>query len=270
VAVEPGKDPRVAVFEWLRSPDNPFFAPSFVNRIWGHYFGIGIVHPVDDFSLGNPPSNPKLLDALAKDFLDHKFDIRHIERTILLSRTYQFASDTNATNKLDRNNYSHSYVRPMMAEVVVDVLNAALGVHEDFGKDVAPPKARAIEVGSSRVANANLAYAFRIFGRPPRTTACDCERALEPALPQKLYFMVDDGVQKKLQVSDGRLRTLLASQKSDDEVLEELFLATLTRFPTAREKALFQEHRKTVSDRTKAFTDTLWALINTREFVLNH
>lgn len=270
VAVEPGKDPREAVFEWLRSPDNPFFAPSFVNRIWGHYFGIGIVHPVDDFSLGNPPSNPKLLDALAKDFIDHKFDIRHIERTILLSRAYQLASDTNATNKLDRNNYSHSYVRPMMAEVVVDVLNAALGVDEDFGRDVAPPKARAIEVGSSRVANANLAYAFRIFGRPPRTTACDCERALEPALPQKLYFMVDDGVQRKLQASDGRLRTLLASKKSDDEVLEELFLAALTRFPTAREKALFQEHRKTVTDRTRAFTDTLWALINTREFVLNH
>ena len=119
--------PARALFEWMRSPDNPFFARSFVNRVWGHYFGVGIVDPVDDFSLANPPSNPKLLDALAKDFIDRKYDIRRLERTVLLSRTYQLTSDTNATNQLDRNNYSHSYVRPMMAEVVVDVLNAALG-----------------------------------------------------------------------------------------------------------------------------------------------
>ena len=81
------------LFEWMRSPDNAFFARSFVNRVWGHYFGVGIVEPVDDFSLANPPANPKLLDALAKDFIEHKFDIRQIERTILLSRTYQLDLD---------------------------------------------------------------------------------------------------------------------------------------------------------------------------------
>src|SRR5262249_28055443 len=128
IAVGKGIDPRVTLFEWLRAPENPFFARSFVNRVWGHYLGVGIVHPVDDFSLANPPSNEKLLDALAKDFIKHKFDIRHIERTILNSRVYQLTSKANATNKLDRNNYARSYVRPMMAEVVVDVLNSALGV----------------------------------------------------------------------------------------------------------------------------------------------
>src|SRR5262249_59806452 len=128
--------------EWL---DNSCCARSFVIRVWGHYSGVGIVDPIDNFSLANPPSNEKLLDTLAKDFIEHKFDIRHIERTVLLSRTYQLSSDTNVTNKFDRKNYSHSFVRPMMAEVVVDVLNAGLGTTENFNDD-APPNCRAIEV----------------------------------------------------------------------------------------------------------------------------
>ncbi len=265
-----GEDPREKVFEWLRSPDNPWFARSFVNRVWGHYFGVGVVDPVDNFSLANPPSNPALLDALAKDFTDHKYDIRAIERTVLLSRTYQLSSDTNASNKLDRNNYSHSYLRPMMAEVVVDVLNDALGAKEDFGKDVARPGVRAIEVGSSRVANGNLNYAFRIFGRPPRTTVCDCERAMEPALPQKLYFMVDDAVLKKVQAPKGRLQQLLAEKKSDAEITDELFLATLSRLPNDKDRALVADRLKKAKSRAEAFSDVTWALINTREFVLNH
>src|SRR5262249_49953222 len=125
IKVKAGDDPRVALFDWMRSPDNPFFARSFANRVWGHYFGVGIVHPLDDSSLANPPSNDKLLDALAKEFIEHKFDIRHLERTILNSRTYQLSSRANATNKLDTNNYARSYVRPMMAEVVLDVINSA-------------------------------------------------------------------------------------------------------------------------------------------------
>ncbi|HKI35329.1 MAG TPA: DUF1549 domain-containing protein [Gemmataceae bacterium] len=270
VTVKAGEDPRAQVFEWLRLPDNPWFARAFVNRVWGHYFGVGIVDPVDNFSLANPPSNPKLLDALAKDFLDHKYDIRAIERTVLMSRTYQLASDTNPTNKLDKNNYSHAYLRPMMAEVVVDVLNAALGTTEDFGKDQAPPGARAIEVGSSRVANGNVNYAFRIFGRPPRTTACDCERAMEPGLPQKLYFMVDPGVLTKIRAPKGRLQQLLDSKKADEEVLEELFLAALSRFPKESDKKVFAEYRARAKNRADAFTDVVWALVNTREFVLNH
>ncbi|HEX5269624.1 MAG TPA: DUF1549 and DUF1553 domain-containing protein [Gemmataceae bacterium] len=270
VVTRAGEDPRVQVFEWLRSPDNPWFARAFVNRVWGHYFGVGIVDPVDNFSLANPPSDPALLDALAKDFVAHRYDIRAIERTVLLSRAYQLSSDTNATNKLDRNNYSHSYLRPMMAEVVVDVLDDALGAKEDFGKDVARPGARAIEVGASRVANGNLNYAFRIFGRPPRTTACDCERAMEPALPQKLFFMVDQAVLGKVRMPKGRLERLLAGKKSDAEITDELFLATLSRLPNDKDRALVAERLRHAKSRAEAFADVTWALINTREFVLNH
>jgi hypothetical protein len=267
IKVVPGQDPRVALFDWLRSPDNPYFARSFVNRAWGHYLGVGLVEPVDNFSLANPPSNPRLLDALARDFIEHKYDIRHIERTILNSRVYQLASATNATNRLDKNNYAHSYVRPMMAEVVVDVLNTALGVTEKFGSG-APPGARAIEVGASRLQNANIGYALRIFGRPARTTACDCERAMEPALPQKLYLMTNDDLQGKVQ--RGRLVQLLNSKRSEGEILDELFLATVSRLPTAADRDRFADYRKIRTDRGAAWNDCLWALINTREFILNH
>jgi hypothetical protein len=320
------EDPRVALFEWLRSPRNPYFARSFVNRIWGHYLGVGLVDPVDNFSLANPPSNAALLDALAADFVEHKFDIRHMERTILNSRVYQLSSTMNETNTLDRNNYAHSYVRPMMAEVVVDVLNSALGVVEDFGAD-ARPGSRAIEIGASRVTGSDLGYAFRLFGRPDRNLSCECERDLEPSLPQTLYLMTDPTVLAKLRATlfpakgkpsvasgtgkpagkskrkavpptfhDTRLAKLLHSDKNDAEILDELFLATLTRFPTAAEKKHFTDYhaaRKSRAaetalvdeapkkkkkaapvsarnERDEAFIDALWALINTREFILNH
>src|SRR5262249_46750351 len=159
--------------------------------------------------------NDKLLDALAREFLEHRYDIRHMERLILNSRTYQLSSKSNATNKLDKNNYTRSYVRPMMAEAVVDVLNSALGVTAEWGPDV-KPGSRAVEVGASQVQNPSLAYAFRIFGRPPRTAACDCERAMEPALPQKLYLMTDPNLLAKLNAPDGRLQKLLKSDLSDD------------------------------------------------------
>jgi hypothetical protein len=269
VKVKPGEDPRAVLFEWMRAAENPFFARSFANRVWGHYFGVGIVHPVDDFSLANPPSNPKLLDALAKDFVDSKYDIRKLERTILLSRTYQLSSTPNETNKFDRNNYSHCYVRPLMAEVVVDVLNAACGTTEDYGND-APKGVRAIEVGSSRV-NAQVNQVFRTFGRPPRTTACDCERAMEPALAQKLFLMADSLIDQKIsRTPNNRLKDLLARHPDDDGALEELFLATLSRKPTADEFEVFQEIRKKKNDRQAAFQAALWALINTTEFIFNH
>lgn len=276
---ESGKDIRADLFAWMRSPDNPFFARSFVNRIWGHYFGVGLVDPVDDFSQANPPSNARLLDALAKDFIDHKYDIRHIERTILLTRTYQNSSVPNETNRFDKVNYARSYVRPMLAEVVVDIVNDALGTSETYNlsnnKDDVGAKAmdgkRLTEIGSSRLNNPNLAYAVRIFGRPPRTTACDCERTMEPALPQTLFRMTDGGLLGKMRQQNNRVAKLLADRnKTDDEVFEEIFLASLSRYPRPEEVTVFKEHMKSSSNRQNAFTDVTWALINTREFILNH
>jgi hypothetical protein len=247
-----------------------------VNRLWAHYFGVGLVDPVDDFSLANPPSNARLLDALAKDFMEHNYDMRHIERTILNTRTYQTTSVPNETNRFDKVNFARGYVRPMLAEVVVDVVNDALGTSETFSLQNDPgSKAldgkRLIEIGTSRLNNQNLAYALRIFGRPPRTSACDCERAAEPALPQTLFRMTDSGLLQKMQARDNRVNRLLRDKgKSDEAVFEELFLATLSRYPEPHEVATFKEHRAETKDRAAAFTEVVWALLNPREFILNH
>jgi hypothetical protein len=274
IAIAKGHDARVELFDWMRSPDNPFFARSFVNRVWGHYTGVGLVDPVDDFSQANLPINEKLLDALAQDFVKNKYDIRRLERLILTSRTYQLSSATNVTNKLDRRDYSHSYVRPMMAEVVLDVLNSALGVTEDFGNE-APANCHAIEVGSSRISNGTVAYLFRTFGRPPRTSACDCERAQGPALPQKLFLMTDQSLQAKFKAPKGRLETLFKLKKHDKDIVTELFLATLSRHPTETEWLQFtefcaDEYKLGKKKPEDIYPGVLWALINTREFILNH
>lgn len=265
---ESGKDLREALFAWMRDKNNPFFAKSLVNRVWGHYLGAGIVDPVDDFSLANAPSNPALLDALAAEFLKSDFDFRHMERLVLNSNTYQLSSRSNSANKLDERNHSHAMIRPMMAEVVVDVLSAATGVPEKFGND-APPDSRAIEVGSSRL-NGTVSFAMRIFGRPPRSTACDCERSMEPALPQKLFLMADPGLQSKIMDPNNRLKALLKSQDNDSKALEELFLATVSRLPTENETKAFAAYRAKAPDRRTAFVDTMWALVNTTEFIFNH
>jgi hypothetical protein len=260
-------DVRAKFCEWLVRPENPLFARSLVNRVWAHYFGLGLVHPVDNFSVANPPSNESLLDALARDFVEHHYDIRHLERMILTSRTYQLSSQPKATNANDRTNFSHAYVRQLMAEVAVDMLHAALGATGDPGKGV-PPGARAIEIAPNRVADPHLANAFRIFGRPARKLSCDCERSQEPAVPQTLFLMSDPIVLD--QIGKGRLKQLLAENKADAEIVEELFLATLSRFPEEREKRAALDHVVGAPDRSKAFTDVMWALINTREFILNH
>ena len=266
-----GADTRVKLADWVTAADNPYFAKSFANRVWAHYFGVGVVNPVDDFSLANPPINARLLDALAADFAASGFDVRKLEKTVLMSRTYQLDFKTNDSNKFDKNNFSHSYIRPLMAEQVVDVLNSALGVDEEFtGVDDKLVGRKMLEVGSSRVANANVAYALRIFGRPPRTTACDCERGADPALPQTLFRMTDPSVMKKFTAANGRVAVLAKSKLPDGELADELFLAALTRKPTHSEKEAALDRLKEAKTRTEAVTDLLWALVNTREFILNH
>jgi hypothetical protein len=259
-------DPRERLFAWMVQPDNPYFARSFVNRVWAHYFGVGIVDPVDDLSAANPPSNERLLTALAAEFVASGYDIRKLERDVLNSRTYQLTSLPNASNRQDRTNYSHAFARLMPAEVVLDVLNDALGATEDFGAD-APAGSRAVEVATNRVQAAHAGRVFRVFGRPVRATTCDCERPAGPALPQTLYLMSDPALQRKL--TSGRLRQLLAEPRSDSELIDEFFLSTLSRFPDVREKQAALD-RLGADTRTGGCTDVLWALINTREFILNH
>jgi hypothetical protein len=260
-------DPRQRLFTWLTTPGNPYFTRSFVNRVWAIYFGAGLVEPVDGFSVANPPSNPRLLDALAADFREQGYDIRRLERTILMSRAYQRSSDPSEGNHEDNGNFARAMPRPLMAEVLVDALNDALGATGDFGPD-APAGARAIEIATNNVKSPDLARVFRIFGRPRRTAVCDCERPREPAVPQTLFLMTDGGLLAKIKA--GRLRSLLESARHETEIVDELFLATLSRTPDDDERGAALDHIRARPDREAALFDVLWALINTREFVVNH
>jgi hypothetical protein len=238
-----------------------------VNRVWAAYFGLGLVNPVDGFSVANPPSNPQLLDALSNRFRHEGYDIRRLERSILGSQAYQRSSQPFDRNIDDRGHFARAEPRLMMAEVLVDVLSAALGVTGDFGAD-APPGASALEIATNRVASPDLARVFRIFGRPERTEICDCERPASPALPQTLFLMTDQALLEKIK--SGRLSKLVASERCDEKLVEELFLATLSRPPNDDELCGALDHLKRAPDREAKCVDLVWALINTREFILNH
>src|SRR5262249_33485934 len=171
------------------------------------------------------------------------------------------------TNRADKTHYSHALARPMMAEVVVDVLGSALGGSPELGPDV-PPGSRAIEVAANRVQAPHLARIFKVFGRPVRATTCDCERPREPAIGQTSFLMPDADLLRGLE--KGGLAALLAGKLTDAEIVEELFLATLSRQPDAGECQGALDHVRSAPSRAAGFGDVLWALINTREFILNH
>jgi hypothetical protein len=205
--------------------------------------------------------------VLVTEFIKNGYDVRLLERKILLSRTYQLSSTPNDSNRTDRRNFSRSYPRKLMAEMVLDVLNDALGTQEDFGS-AAGTATRAIEVATNRVNAEYAARVFRVFGRPLRTSTCECERPSSPALPQTLFLMTEPALLKK--ISTGRLANLLTAKMSDARIVDELFLATLSRLPDEGEKAIALDRVSAAVDREKGLTDVLWALVNTREFILNH
>jgi hypothetical protein len=260
-------DPRQGLFDWLIEPQNPYFSRSFVNRAWATYFGVGLVEPVDGISVANPPSNARLLDVLAAEFIAHGYDIRRLERSILESDAYQRSSEPCDGNLAHHGNFARAEPRPMMVTVLVDALNRALGVPGNFGPD-APAGARAIEVAANRAVSPDLARVFRVFSRPARAAVCDCERPGMPALPQTLFLMTDAALVAKMK--SGRVKELARSGRSDVELVDELFLVTLSRLPDVDEARTALDHLRTKPDRAAVLADMLWALINTREFILNH
>ncbi|MDA1015984.1 MAG: DUF1549 and DUF1553 domain-containing protein [Planctomycetota bacterium] len=266
---EGGPDPRVALWEWMRAPENPYFAPSIVNRIWAAYFGVGIVDPPDDFNLGNPPSNPQLLDWLASDFREHGFDLKHLHRTILNSRTYQLSWRPNDSNRIDNRNFSHARLRRMPAEVLMDAISQVTGVAADYGRLPADRPQRAIGQASPPVRYSlnRSGYPMEIFGRPAREKTCDCERSNEPSVAQALYLVNDAEVISKLSDPKGRLTKLLQSTADDGKVIEELYLAALSRIPTDDERQIQMEHVAQAQSRESGMRDVLWSLLNVREFL---
>ncbi|HXJ60670.1 MAG TPA: DUF1553 domain-containing protein [Verrucomicrobiae bacterium] len=258
-------DPRQALADWLVAPDNPFFAKAAANRVWAVFFGRGLVEPVDDFRVSNPCVNPPLLDALAAQFRQNRYDLKSLLRTIMESRLYQLSSTPNASNLGDTRNFSRAYRRRLPAEVLCDALSDATGVPDKFA--ATPIGTRATQTWSYKIQS----HFLDAFGRPNSSSDCPCERDTHMSVVQSLHLMNAQGLQAKLTDASGHARQLADSARSVPEIITEIYLATLSRFPTAEESeaaaAAFHEQNAT---RRTATEDIFWALLNSPEFVFNH
>jgi Protein of unknown function (DUF1553)/Protein of unknown function (DUF1549) len=258
-------DRRAKLAEWLTARDNPFFARNMVNRFWGYAMGRGLVEPLDDMRATNPASNPELLDALAKDFADHKFDLKHLLRTILNSRAYQLSSQATAGNTADASNvhYARFTVRRLTAEQLADALDFATGTREKYLG--LPLGTRAIQLPDSRVKS----FFLDVFGRPSRQIVCECERTAQPNIAQALHLLNGDFLNKKLADPTGRIDKLLKARKAVPDIVEELYLVTLSRPPRQEETARAMEWIRRAPTPREGAQDLLWVLLNSREFLFN-
>jgi hypothetical protein len=260
----PGSDRREILAVWLTGADNPFFAKSVVNRVWFHLNGKGIVDPVDDFRDSNPSCNDELLDALAKDFAAHKFDVRHLIRTIMNSRTYQLSAQPNDFNKDDAKYFSHAVTKLLTAEQLLDALCDVTALPEKFAG--LPAGTRATQLPDGEVNHPFL----KTFGQPARELACECERESDSNLAQALQLINGPTINEKIRNPNNRLGKLLTAGRAESDVLNELYLTTLSRPPLPGEVKASLAHVAKAPDKRKAWEDVLWALLNTREFLFRH
>jgi hypothetical protein len=259
------QDRREALVDWLVSPSNPFFAQAAVNRIWYHLMGRGIVEPVDDLRESNPPASAELLKALADDFLAHGFDVERTIRLILNSRVYQLSSLPNEFNAEDNRYFSHATVRMLSAEQLLDSASLAAGVPEKLFN--LPAGSRAAQVPDGELVHPFL----KDFGQPARADACECERGTDSTLEQALQVVGGRTLHNKIIDQDNRIGTLLRSGAADATLVDQLFLATLSRAPGAAERELALSALATqANDRRRAAEDLLWTLLNHPEFLFQH
>ncbi len=289
----PGDSPadRRAYFaDWLTRPDNPFFARALVNRVWANFLGRGLVDPEDDLRLTNPASNEELFAALAKDFVDHKFDVKHLIRTIMNSATYQRSSNPLPENAADDRYYSHYFVRRLSAEVILDAYSQVTGVPTPFnlmrsnagdaetGTSSYPIGTRALQLPDALVASRFL----DTFGRPDRSQTCSCERQQDSSVTQALHLNNGATLNDKLRAANSRVEQWLMEKVSDADVINRVFLLALARSPSDAERqklmaVLAEAAKEPAADekaslevRRQTIQDLFWAVLTDREFLFNH
>ncbi len=265
------KDDRLrALADWV-ADGNPFFARTQANRIWANLLGKGLVDPIDDFRLTNPPSNEPLLDALARDFAANKYDVKRLIRTIAMSRTYQLSARPNATNAADDEHNSRSLIRPLSAEALLDAIAQVTEVPSAFpGHPVGIRAAQLPTLPSVRRGEETQGPVrfLRAFGKPERLLSCDCERNDDATLNQALTLITGDVLNKDLVADKNRLGRLIAAKVGSSDVVDELFLAALCRSPTPSERDALVERLEAADDRRLAMEDILWGILNSKEFLL--
>ena len=267
IEVSEDEDPRQKLADWMTSPTNPFFAKAVANRYWAHFFGRGIVDPLDDMRVTNPPTNPELLDALSQDFVKNGFSLKHLIRTIVNSRTYQLSSTPSETNMADKQNFARYYPRRMSAEILHDAVCQLSDSPAAFGglpQDKLAPK-RAIMLPDESYSS----YFLDVFGKPQRISACECERVGEAHLAQALHLLNSDDIQGKVARVGGRADTLATKDKRpDDQKVDDLFLWAFSHKPNKDQKAAALAHiAKHSANKKLAYENILWALMNSKEFL---
>ena len=263
-----GRDRREVLADWLASPANEYFGRNLVNIVWAHFFGSGIVDEVDDVRVSNPPVNKALLDVLATRFVESKYDFKQLVREICTSNAYQRSTQANETNADDDRNFSKARLRRIRSEVLLDVVTAATATQNKF--QGLPLGARAVQIADGNTSS----YFLTTFGRATRGTACSCEVKMEPNLSQALHLLNGDTVQEKI-ASGGVVKRMLDENRSPEQIVEEIYLRTLTRMPTEKERTSLLEILQDPAAQDPAaiqrnLEDGFWAILNSREFVFNH
>jgi hypothetical protein len=271
-------DPRLKLADWMSSPNNPYFAKALVNRYWKHFFQRGLIEPEDDIRDSNPPTNPALLAALERHFIESGFDLKELIRAMTRSSAYQLSSQPNKDNLLDRQNYSRYYPRRLQAEVLLDAIDRVTGTQTDFANLPAGTRAVALPDNSFNRSTPFL----RVFGRPEGESVCECERVQSSSLAQSLHLINAPDIKAKLANGNGRAERLAKDDRPADDKIRELYRAAFAREPREDElstaRSYLTEQRLDTNgnpvDAQKAarenVQDLIWALINTKEFLFNH
>lgn len=261
--IKPGQDRRAVLAQWISSTDNPYFATSVANRVWAHFFGKGIVEPVDDIRISNPPSNPELFQALGDKLVSYNYDFKQLVRDICNSHTYQRSTVRNESNETDERNFAHGNVRRIPAEQLLDCICQVTGTQEKFRG--LPLGARAVQIADGRTSN----YFLTTFGRSPRETVCAAEAKTEPTLSQALHMLNGSTIQGKI-TQGGLIAKWLKEGKTPEEVLDLIYIRALSRRPTDEEVTRLMTIVNESPNPETGLVDCFWAVLNSREFLFNH
>jgi hypothetical protein len=258
-----GKDRRVVLAQWLTAADNPYFAPSVANRVWAHFFGQGIVEPVDDIRVSNPPSNPALFAELGQRLVDYKYDFKRLIRDICASQAYQRASRPTDDNAHDRRNFARSSIRRIPAETLLDSISRVTETKDKFRG--LPIGSRAVQIADARFTN----YFLQTFGKSKRTSVCACDATTAPTLSQALHLINGSSVHNKI-AAGGVVKRLVNEKLAVDEIIEQLYVRCLSRKPLEPEMAALRAVVAKAPNEAAGLQDVFWAILNSREFLFNH
>ena len=283
------RDRRIHLAAWLTSPSNPYFTRSIVNRVWHAYFGVGLIESVDDLRISNPASNEELLDALCRFLVEQQYDLKALMRLILQSDTYQRTSQPIEGNKEDRRFYSRYYPRRLMAEVLLDAISQVSDVPSTFdkitydGADIEETKEYELGTRSTQLYDSAVQSKFLgMFGRNERDIVCECQRSNAPSMVQVLHINNGKTINEKLRSEKSRVAQLLQSKATEDEIIADAYLRTLSRRPTESERAELKKVFATALDseptndksadaiRREVIEDLYWSLMSSREFLFQH